>query len=151
PFHSFIAYLRFNVLSGGAESHFGSSPASYYVLPLVEATPIWVWPTLVATLWTGRLRVPAWLFLAAVYLAALYATPHKEQRFLYPALVLLIFGAAPKAVQFAQKLQPRLARVSALTALSLLTVGTAFFPTELKPQRGDQFRAIVTVARDPKA
>ena len=150
PFHSFIAYLQFNVLSGGAELHFGSSPASYYVLPLLEETPIWVWPTLVASLWTQRLRIPAWLFLAAVYLAALFSTPHKEQRFLYPALVLLLFGAAVEAVRLAQKLQPRLLRGSALVALCLLTVSTAYFRTELKPLRGDQFRAIVTVARDPE-
>jgi len=150
PFHSFIAYVRFNVLSGGAELHFGSSPASYYVLPLLEATPIWVWPTLAALLWTQRLRVPAWLFLAAVYVAALFSTPHKEQRFLYPALVLLVIGGATEAVRLVQKLRQPALRACALVALCVLSVGTHYFHTELEPQRGDQFRAIVTVARDPE-
>jgi len=150
PFHSFIAYLQFNLLSGGAELHFGSSPASYYVLPLIEMTPIWVWPTIVALLLRRRLRIPAWLFLAAVYLAALFWTPHKEQRFLYPALVLLLYGTAPEVVRLAQKLQSRLLRASALMALCLLTVATAYFRTEFKPLRGDQFRATVAVARDPE-
>ena len=147
PFHSFIAYLRFNVLSDRAVFHFGSAPASYYLLPIARAAPIWIWPAIAATLWIQKFRVPAWLFLAAVYLAVLLRTPHKEERFLYPALVLLVAGAAPEAVRFLQRLKQPVLRVSLLCVMWMLSLGTYFFLNELWPARGDQFRAIVKATR----
>ena len=147
PFHSFIAYLRFNVLSDRAVFHFGSAPASYYLLPIARAAPIWIWPAIAATLWIQKFRVPAWLFLAAVYLAVLFRTPHKEERFLYPALVLLVAGAAPEAVRFLQRLKQPILRVFLLCVMSMLSLGTYFFLNELWPARGDQFRAIVKATR----
>jgi GPI mannosyltransferase 3 len=151
PFHSFIAYLRFNVLSDQAVVHFGSAPPSYYLLPIAHAAPIWIWPAIAATLWMQRFRVPAWLFLAAVYLAVLCRTPHKEERFLYPALVLLVAGSAPEAVRVLQKLRQPILRVSLLCVMSMLSLGTYYFLDELWPARGDQFRAIVKATRPSEA
>jgi hypothetical protein len=151
PFHSFIAYLRFNVLSDRAVFHFGSSPASYYLLPIARAAPIWIWPTIAAVLWTRRFRVPPWLFLAAVYIAVLFRTPHKEERFLYPALVLLVVGAAPEAVRVLQKLRQPILRIALLFGLSILSFGTYYSLNELWPVRGDEFRAIVKATRPPDA
>ncbi len=147
PFHSFIAYVRFNVLTDRAVFQFGSAPASYYLLPIAHAAPIWLWPAIAATLWMHRFRVPAWLFLAAVYLAVLFRTPHKEERFLYPALVLLVAGAAPEGVRLLQRLKPPVLRVSLLCVMWMLSLGTYFFLNELWPARGDQFRAIVKATR----
>ncbi len=83
-------------------------------------------------------------------LAAITATAHKEERFLYPALVLLVLAAAPSLATFV------LGRASARSRWGLGTVALAttllaghfFPPVDL---RGDQFRAIVAATRDEGA
>jgi GPI mannosyltransferase 3 len=153
PFHSFFAYVRFNVLSDGAARSFGASPPGFYVPVLLSALPAWLWLTAPLGLVTLRRRrvVSLPLFCAAVYLAAVSATPHKEERFLYPALVLLLLGAAPAFAGWLMAASRPLALRwgGAALALAATAAPAAFYPPQ--DLRGDQFRAIVAATRDEGA
>ena len=145
PFHSFIAYAEFNVLSGEAARQFGSGPWHDYVKPFLQGLPLWAWAAL-ALRDRGR-SLPA--LAGGLYLAALLATPHKEERFLYPALVLFSLAALPPLVRRLGAVRPVL---QALGALALLAGGLATgasYPAA--DRRGDEFRAIVKSTRDPAA
>lgn len=143
PFHSLLAYARFNVLSGAAAQRFGASGPGYYALPFVLATPLWVWVAIA----TGRrplLRSAALpLCAAAVYALAIVAAPHKEERFLYPLVQLLAFAAAPGFAAGLMRAPERLRFVGSVAA-----VGASALTFIAAPDvRGDQFRAIVRAAR----
>ncbi|HSP79709.1 MAG TPA: mannosyltransferase, partial [Myxococcaceae bacterium] len=131
---------------------FGEAPASFYLRPLLGAVPAWAWgavPLGVLALRRRRaLSLPG--FCAAVYLVAVSATAHKEERFLYPALVLLVLAAAPPVVAFILDRpagRPRRGLGALALAATLLT-GLLYPPGDL---RGDQFRAIVSATRDEGA
>lgn len=141
PFHSLIAYLDFNVFSGEAARRFGRQPASFYFLPLVYWTPLWVWPALVPAF--RKERAPLASVMGLAYLVAICVTAHKEERFLYPAIVLLLLDAAPVCAAFV------LARKRALAIAAALVVSVLdLAPFEKAPElRGDQLRAIVQAGR----
>jgi hypothetical protein len=149
PFHSFLAYVRFNVLSGEAAARFGASPPGFYTRPLLSAVPLWAWaalPLAVAAL-RQRLAVSLPLWCAAVYTGVLLSTPHKEERFLYPGLVLAMLAAAPPVAAFiVARVRPRVYAGLATVALGS-TLATAFhYPAG--DLRADQFRAIVAATRE---
>ncbi|HYI01728.1 mannosyltransferase [Hyalangium sp.] len=153
PFHSFIAYLRFNVLSGEAARQFGANPPSFYVPVLLTALPLWFWLTVPLGYAALRRRraVSLPLFCAVAYGLAVTATPHKEERFLYPALVLLLLAAAPALAAWLMD-TARAARVRSVisfVSLSSTVVAASFYPPH--DLRGDQFRAIVAATRDERA
>ncbi len=190
PFHSFQAYVRFNVFSAGAAAQFGSAPTDFYVPIILTALPWWVggaallWVLGLSPRFAGGLLLLAtavllgsarftpsvserllyvvlalglaalrWrrggslpLFCAGAYLLAVSATAHKEERFLYPALVLVVLAAVPAVVGF---LLAR-ARPVLRGALVVLTLGASVWPLHDYPPfdlRGDEFRAIVTATR----
>ena len=146
PFHSLLAWTRFNVLSDGAAKAFGVEPPAFYLSLLVRLVPAWVWPLGCYGLWrpaSGRPRVGVALAMAAAALGALLATPHKEERFLYPVVVLLLVEAAPALGRLLQAL-PRAWAVG-VGALALVASVLAL-PTTVDA-RGDQFRALVRAAR----
>jgi hypothetical protein len=89
--------------------------------------------------------LPLWC--AAVYLGVLLSTAHKEERFLYPALVLGVLAAAAPVAAFITT-RPWPALKGGLAALSLGTGlgAAAFFPSG--DLRADQFRAIVAATED---
>jgi hypothetical protein len=153
PFHSLMAYLRFNVLSDGAVRNFGASPPGFYVPVLLAALPFWAWLAVPLALGAlRRLSVSLPLFCALVYVAVVSATPHKEERFLYPALVLLVLAAAPAVAswlvtQAAHATQLRWGTATLALATTVASA-VAYPPQDL---RGDQFRAIVAATRDDKA
>ena len=153
PFHSFFAYLRFNVLSDGAAQQFGANPPGFYVPVLLTALPVWFWLTALFGLaaWRPRLAIPLPVFCAGVYLAAVSATPHKEERFLYPALVLLVLGAAPALAGWLMDASRavRLRWGGAALALASTVASAAYYPPG--DLRADQFRAIVASTRDERA
>jgi phosphatidylinositol glycan class B len=153
PFHSFFAYLRFNVLSDGAVQQFGANPPGFYVPVLLSALPVWFWLTVPSGLSEGlrRRAVSLPLFCAGVYLLAVSATPHKEERFLYPALVLLVLGAAPAVGSWFMH-PSRAVRIrwgGAALALASTVASAAYYPPG--DLRADQFRAIVASTRDAQA
>jgi GPI mannosyltransferase 3 len=146
PMHSLVAWTRFNVLSDGAVRAFGAQPPSFYLPLLLGFVPAWVWPLLVYGLLrpgAGRPRVGVALAMASFALLALLSTPHKEERFLYPVVVLLVLEAAPALGRLVQ----------ALPGVAGLTLGALALAFNLLSQsttidaRGDEFRALVRSAR----
>jgi len=90
------------------------------------------------------------LFCGICSVAALSAVAHKEERFIYPALVLAALAAAPGLMQAAQLAKPRFRSWIAVSSLATNALGF-IFPGELLAARGDQFRAIVRATRPPEA
>jgi hypothetical protein len=86
-FHSALVYLRFNIIEGGA-AQWGTSDAAYYARTLWLAAPA---PALLLALLAlrGAWRAPGLFSSALLFVLAHVATPHKELRFLLPALPLL--------------------------------------------------------------
>ncbi|WP_257454706.1 glycosyltransferase family 39 protein [Archangium lipolyticum] len=152
PFHSFFAYVDFNVLSGQAARQFGASPPGFYLHPFVTGLPVWMWAVAPLGLLAlrQRLAVSLPLFCAGVYLVAITATAHKEERFLYPGLVLVAVAAAPSLAAFILGQTDARSRWGLGTVALLATLVPAHFypPMDL---RGDQFRAIVSATRDDNA
>ncbi len=149
PFHSFFAYVDFNVFSGEAARRFGAAPASFYVHPFVSGVPLWAWLALPLGLLGLRRRFALSLPLCcgALYLATLLGTTHKEPRFLYPGLVLGTLAAAPLLADFVVG-RSRAVQQWGLGLLALaatLAAGWYYPPDDL---RGDQFRAIVSATRE---
>jgi hypothetical protein len=153
PFHSFFAYVDFNVLSGRAAEQFGSAPAGFYGPVLLKNLPLWVSLGLPWAVARQRPRLPAALFCAAVYLLALSLTPHKEARFVYPAMVLVVFCAAPGLAGALLTARKRGLRYGVLA----LCLGAGLVPYAFQGfdqdgnLRSDQFRAIVRATRDADA
>ena len=96
PWHSVGAWAAFNVLSDGAAKTFGREPAGYYVPFLFgQATALGVAgarPDLLALPVGRRPRRARWPWPCS---SRLQTTAHKEERFLYPVVVLLVLEAAP--------------------------------------------------------
>jgi phosphatidylinositol glycan class B len=127
PWHSVRAWFAFNVGSAGAAQTFGAEPPGYYWPYLWRQVPLWVWPAM-----------------AVLMLAALLRTTHKEERFLYPVVVLLVAEGGPGLAALLGRLRAMWQRVG-LAAVALgLTVIAAKPDRDL---RGDQFRAIVRATR----
>lgn len=151
PFHSLRVYLAFNVFSGYAAAYFGASPPSYYLLPILALTPPWAWVGLYFAARTERPRVSAPVLAALLYLAVIAATPHKESRFVYPALALLVMTAAPALIAKLRSLPAQRSEAAFAAALVLGLLPLLWPPSDLKDVRGDQFRAIVRATRDADA
>jgi hypothetical protein len=144
PWHSLLAYLDFNVLSSKAVDAFGAHPASQY-LPYLGRVAPWIAAGAWAALRRGDGRDVA--LPVGIYGAALLATPHKEGRFLYPAILLLALVAVPGWFRLVDAVRrPRL-------RAALLAAGFALSPTSYflfqKTLRGDLFRAVVRASRAP--
>jgi GPI mannosyltransferase 3 len=144
-------YLAFNVFSGYAAAYFGASPPSYYLLPILALTPPWAWVGLYFAARTERPRVSAPVLAALLYLAVIAATPHKESRFVYPALALLVMTAAPALIDKLRSLPAQRSEAAFAAALVLGLLPLLWPPSDLKDVRGDQFRAIVRATRDADA
>jgi phosphatidylinositol glycan class B len=142
PFHSLRAYLQFNVLSDQAAERFGRAPAGFYVPWLARELPAWAWPAGWVALRT-RARPSLPFVMGTAYLLALTLTPHKEERFLYPAVVLLAVAAAPAFVGWARGLGRQAVGMGASAAL----VGLLPLAWDWPELRGDQLRAIVRATR----
>jgi len=91
-FHSALTYVRFNVIEGQS-ANWGTSPWSYYFVTLWRAAPLAV--ALAAALSLAAVRRAPGLWLAtAVFVGMHVAVPHKELRFIVPAMPLLCALAA---------------------------------------------------------
>ena len=142
------AWARFNVGSTGAAQRFGAEPPGYYWPFLWSEVPLWVWPSLLLGLAWLRPRLGVAGAMAALVLVALVQTAHKEERFLYPVVVLLVAEAAPGLGALLERLRARWQRV-AVALVALLLTGRGEPPS--MDLRGDQFRAIVKATRPEEA
>ncbi|MCC6335170.1 MAG: mannosyltransferase [Myxococcales bacterium] len=137
-FHSFRAYVEYNVTSGKAAQSFGASPFWYYSLRLFLAP----WAVLGLILWRWNKPARSWLFVAAAlgYLAVISWTSHKEDRFLYPTLVLLSIAGTPAFVEWCgRRRKDTVAKVLGPLAVA---GGLAYFvfPNPFAPERKEQFQ-----------
>jgi hypothetical protein len=123
PFHSFLAYIEFNLRHDGA-STFGVEPFTYY------ATTLWssagpLLPLLAACFCVGAYYEPVLGGAVAAFVLAHSVLPHKEFRFLVPCLPLF---ASVAAIGFDAVLRhvrpPRLA--SALSGVAALALTASF-------------------------
>lgn len=149
PFHSLLAYFDFNVRSGRAALTFGSSPAYFYLQWIGLWLPLWAWVGLVFSWRYEKPRLPLPLVAAVLYVLAVSFTAHKEERFLYPALVLVAVSSAAGLHRAVGRLREGRARTGAW-ALAL-ALGLLVLAAKQPELRGDQFRAIVRATRDERA
>jgi len=144
PWHSVGRWFAFNVGSAGAARTFGAEPPGYYWPFLWRQVPLWVWPALVLGVRWLRPRLGVAGAMAGVMLLALLRTAHKEERFLYPVVVLLVAEAAPALGALLARLKARWQQGTVAVLALALTVVAARPSMDL---RGDQFRAIVKATR----
>jgi hypothetical protein len=91
-FHSAFTYVQFNVIEGNA-ANWGTSPWPYYFTTLWRAAPIAM--LLLAGLSLAAVRRAPGLWIATVLFVGLHVlVPHKELRFIIPAIPLLCALAA---------------------------------------------------------
>jgi hypothetical protein len=141
-------------VSGAAASKFGSQPWSFYLHWLLVAPVAWFWPVIAlaaAHRWQrGRNSgVPSGLllFCAAVYVLAISVTSHKEQRFLYPALVVAMVAAAPVWVGLLRQL-PRSAAHGALLASLAAGLLLLALKSEFVASNSADFLLVIRASRE---
>lgn len=145
PFHSLRKYLEFNVTSGQAAQQFGAEPGWFY-LPLLGWLVLWAWPGLVLGLVRRAEGASLFASCGLAYAMAISLTPHKEARFLYPGMVLLLVAATPPWLALLSRLQPR--RATFLLGASLVAgLAILLFPSPYRPERPEQFRLVVQASR----
>lgn len=91
---SFVAYVDFNLIRGGA-ADFGTEPPGWYLETIWQRAPLGLPLLLVPALWGLRATWP--FVLSAAFLIAFLSTqPHKEERFIiaFWPLVLIAAGGA---------------------------------------------------------
>lgn len=126
--HSLIEYTDFNIIKGKAAG-FGRSPWWAYLpqlVLLISALSIVRWRT------QHTLRAVLPMLAAAVYFVSISAVPHKEDRFLYPAALVVLMAAAPAFVSMVKS--------AWLTGASVLAVSLAVIPLVpegLRPKGSD--------------
>jgi hypothetical protein len=86
-FHSAVTYLRFNLIEGKA-GNWGTSPWSYYLTTLWQAAPAAMLLAVGLSL-MALPRAPGLWVTTVVFVALHSAVPHKELRFIVPAIPLL--------------------------------------------------------------
>ncbi len=146
PFHSLRKYVDFNLTSGQAAAQFGSEPGWFY-LPLLGWLVLWAWPGLALGLKRPDEGSTLFGFCGLAYLVAISLTAHKEARFLYPGLVLLLVAATPPWLALLSRLAPK--RAGVLLAASLAAcVSILFFKSPFAPERPEQFRLVVKAGRE---
>lgn len=108
-FHSAVAYLRFNLFEGRS-SEFGRQPFFYYVRVLwTSVGPVALaWAVLGAIAW----RRSGWLWGTAVLFVLVHSfVPHKEVRFLFPAVPLLCAASGVGVDEFGRRFGARALRL----------------------------------------
>jgi hypothetical protein len=92
PFGSIVNNFRANILEG--RSHvYGTSGVGWYALQLAERWRYALPAIVLLALWGAR-REPLPLLVATTVVLVHSAIAHKEYRFIYPALLLIVFCAA---------------------------------------------------------
>jgi len=157
PFHSIATYLHVN--AAGIADIFGTAPPYAY---LTREAAMWglALPLIAATGLLGIGRAPLVALLALTVVATFSAVPHKEWRFIYPALPLIFtlcgIGTA-RAIDWLSRRQPggdprRLVIIVGafwLAVSAMIGAGATMRPYWL--QNTSQIRALDLASADPKA
>lgn len=135
PFRSFWLNPYLNLVVGIAKNYFDSSSPAYYPLNLLYG---WLWGTvpLLWLAWRGAKEVPIAALVAVAIIAEHSVIGHKELRFIFPAIVLLVIlaGVGLAGLGPAGAWQPRGARRNILI-LALLLTGPSMSPPFLMTLR----------------
>lgn len=115
PFQSFWLNFSYNALEGVADS-FGTAPWSFYLVGLAHHWS-WFFPPIAALAVFGGWRLKLPLAAAVVILIAHSLVAHKEYRFIYPVVLLILILAGLGLAQLAAWLGGRSARGVALASL----------------------------------
>jgi phosphatidylinositol glycan class B len=118
PFHSYISAVQFNVIEGRSRE-FGTAPWSAY-LTAIWATWSWASLLVVPLAVLGARRWPAAAACALGILATHMAFAHKELRFLYPAIALVIMLAGLGAGELLAWIRPRVRVPPVVIAAALI-------------------------------
>lgn len=148
PFRSAALYFDYNVFSGKGGEANGKQPWWFLWSWALRAFPAWAWAALAFAgyrAWKRQARAAVIGLLVGptlLYLVALSLPSLKEERFLYPALVMLLAAIAPAWIRELSA-QPRvlgagLLALSLASGLALLTYETRF-----SPRGAAQFRMFV--------
>ncbi|HEY5282358.1 MAG TPA: hypothetical protein VIM14_06170 [Polyangia bacterium] len=117
PFQSVIAYLRFNLVEGGA-NQWGVAKRGFYFRVILSANGPGLL-ILVGGFFAGLRRTWPVALPALLFLGVHSAIPHKELRFLYPVLPLFLLCAAVGLAMLVARLPfPRRRQVAATAALA---------------------------------
>jgi len=92
PFHSALVYIQFNLIEGKS-SLFGTAPWFYYLITYWTSMPLLSAIGGVLFL-VGYRRAPGLSWTALIAFGSLWLIPHKEFRFVVPALPLMCVVAA---------------------------------------------------------
>jgi hypothetical protein len=156
PYASMIGYVKANIVDG-ASNIFGRMPWNYFIVGLVR-----VWSgALILFVWFGmegvRRARPLGLLLAmaAALILAHSVVAHKEYRFIYPALPLLLIPVAAGIDRVMERLYPKGAATLAATlvgiaALSLAVGAGGNFRAHFRYRFGET-KAFDMVRRSPDA
>ena len=128
PFQSLWLNFDYNVLHGVAAT-FGTEPWSYYLLGLIEHWG-WGFPVIFVLAALGGWRLPLPVLAAIAILAAHSVIGHKEYRFIYPALLLILIAAGIGLAQLTAWLclqSTRTARPFAVASLAGVAILSMLF------------------------
>lgn len=98
PFGSILANVQANLVEGRSVMY-GTSPADWYLLQIVERWGIATGAIAVLAMWGAR-RDPLPVLVALVVVLTHSAIAHKEYRFIYPAIPLVLLSAALGTAEF---------------------------------------------------
>ncbi len=121
PFQSYIENVRVNVLHGKS-AYYGTSTWDAYFAVYVRIWGVWGIPILALAV-LGARRAPLLAVTALLVLAAHIPIAHKEYRFAYPAMVLVIMLAALGAAAVQHWVEThKPARLASLSAVGLIAL-----------------------------
>lgn len=156
---SFVEYLRFNVMEGGA-ANFGVAAWDWYARTIWQRTPFALLPMLLIALFGVRATFP-YLLTALCLLATLSMQPHKEERFMimfWPLLLIAVGGTLGALLARARSDEdgahtrfsrtPRLLMALLVLALILSDGALHYLGREGWPPR-DRIEATVWTGRQP--
>ncbi len=155
PFSSLVVYFRAN--SGGIASLFGVSPLYQYVGHEIVT---WHWSLVLVgvTAIAGMRRAPLLGMVALTVLITFSAIPHKENRFIYPAIPLLMTLCGIGSVEIMRVAQGRFASLrprlipSVLAGLWIaagVTAATRRPTLYILHENGEMLAAIASLNADP--
>jgi hypothetical protein len=150
PWQSIWKYFDIQLLKGKA-AEFGTEPPYFYVARFAAFWSVAL-PPMVGLIWLGAKRLPLLGVIAVVVLVSHSAIAHKEYRFVYPAIVLLVIlaGLGSSELVVRLKLSQR-AAWAYLGSVSFISGALALqrsFRPQLTESQGE-FRATRAISIDP--